>query len=305
MFWTGQQDFDPKDIPSLQGKVILVTGATAGLGKESVLQFAYHNPQRIYLCGRNLQKAQIAAQDIKQKVPSASIRLLQLDLFSFASVREAAQIVLSECKRLDILMLNAGTMFVPPGRTPDGYEIQFGTNHMGHAFLTKLLIPLLDKTARIPGADVRIVCLASHGHVYLKKGGFDFDTLKTNGESIGLYQCYYQSKLGNILWVRQLAKKHPHFTVSAIDPGLVQTELLNKATGLAWYLYPLVRCMLITPVAKGVRNQLWASVAPGVVSGEYYEPIGKHGLATEDGKDEKLAETLWQWTERELAVSLK
>ncbi|KAF5264998.1 hypothetical protein FOXYS1_4185 [Fusarium oxysporum] len=304
MFWTKEQDFNPKYMPSLEGKVILVTGATAGLGKESVLQFAHHNPQRIYLCGRDLQKSQLAAQYIKHHVPSASIRLLHLDLGSFASVKEAARIVLSECERLDILMLNAGIMFVPLGRTADGYEIQFGTNHMGHALLTKLLIPLLNKTTRIPGSDVRVVCLASHGHVYLNKGGIKYDTLKTDGESVGLYQCYYQSKLANILWARQLAKKFPHFTVSAIDPGLVNTELLVKATGMVWYLYAVVRCMLITPVAKGVRNQLWASVSKGVVSGEYYEPVGKHGLATEEGRDDKLVEKLWEWTESELAAVL-
>ncbi|KAH7201006.1 hypothetical protein BKA60DRAFT_165390 [Fusarium oxysporum] len=304
MFWTKEQDFNPKYMPYLEGKVILVTGATAGLGKESVLQFAHHNPQRIYLCGRNLQKSQLAAQYIKHHVPSASIRLLHLDLGSFASVKEAARIVLSECERLDILMLNAGIMFVPLGRTADGYEIQFGTNHMGHALLTKLLIPLLNKTTRIPGSDVRVVCLASHGHVYLNKGGINYDTLKTDGESVGLYQCYYQSKLANILWARQLAKTFPHFTVSAIDPGLVNTELLVKATGMVWYLYAVVRCMLITPVAKGVRNQLWASVSKRVVSGEYYEPVGKHGLATEEGRDDKLAEKLWEWTESELATVL-
>ncbi|KAG7411842.1 hypothetical protein ACKAV7_008570 [Fusarium commune] len=305
MFWTKEQDFNPKDMPSLEGKVILVTGATAGLGKESVLQFAHHKPQRIYLCGRNLQKAQLSSQEIQHAVPSASIRILHLDLCSFASIKEAARIVLSECERLDILMLNAGTMFVPLDRTADGYEIQFGTNHMGHALLTKLLIPLLNKTTDLPGADVRIVCLASHGHVYLNKGGINYDTLRTDGESIGLYQCYYQSKLANILWVRQLAKKFPHFTVSAIDPGLVNTELLVKATGMVWYLYAVVRCMLITPVAKGVRNQLWASVAKGAVSGEYYEPVGKIGLATEEGRDDKLAEKLWEWTESELATVLE
>ncbi|KAF5977545.1 alcohol dehydrogenase Bli-4 [Fusarium bulbicola] len=305
MFWTNQQDFNPKDMPSLEGKVILVTGATAGLGKESVLQVAHHNPSRIYLCGRNLGKAQLVAQDIQNAVPSASIRLLHLDLCSFASIKEAARIVLSECERLDILMLNAGTMFVPLDRTADGHEVQFGTNHMGHALLTRLLIPLLDKTTRLPGADVRVVCLASHGHVYLKKGWINYDTLKTDGESIGLYQCYYQRKLANILWARQLAKKYPRFTVSAIDPGLVHTELLMKATGMVWYLYAVVRCMWITPVAKGVRNQLWASVADGVISGEYYEPVGKHGLATEEGRDDKMAERLWDWTEKELVTFLE
>ncbi|KAM0424456.1 hypothetical protein ACHAPT_010380 [Fusarium lateritium] len=291
-----------KDIPPLHGKVILVTGGNIGLGKQAVLEFARHKPRQIWLAARNLEKAEAAVVEIKQQVLDAPIKLLELDLASFDSIRKAACLFLEQSECLDILMLNAGIMAVPPALTNDGYEIQFGTNYMGHAYLTKLLLPVLEQTSKAKAdGDPRIVCLASHGHVYLRKGGFDFDTLRTTGESIGPLRCYYQSKLANMLWVRQLAKRYPEFMISAIDPGLVQTQLAIKATGISWMLRTIIKTMLLTPVEKGVKNQLWASVSKEVKSGEYYEPIGKEGLATDDGKDDELAGKLWKWTEDELS----
>ncbi|KAL2680423.1 hypothetical protein Neosp_008024 [[Neocosmospora] mangrovei] len=303
MFFTSSSiSFNPeRDIPSLHGKVILVTGGNTGLGKQAILEFARHEPHQIWLAARNLEKAEVAVTEIKQQVPDAPIKLLELDLASFDSIRQAARSFLGESERLDILMLNAGIMAVPPALTKDGYEVQFGTNHMGHAYLTKLLLPVLEKTSQAETeVKPRVVCLASHGHVYLRKDGLDFDTLRTTGESTGPLQCYYQSKLANMLWVRQLAKRYPQFIVSAIDPGLVQTELAVKATGISWILRTIIKTMLLTPVEKGVKNQLWASVSKDVKSGEYYEPIGREGLATDDGKDDELAAKLWAWTENEL-----
>ncbi|KAM6520143.1 hypothetical protein FALCPG4_013694 [Fusarium falciforme] len=302
LFTSSSISFNPeKDIPSLHGKVILVTGGNTGLGKQAIVEFARHKPLQIWLAARNLEKAEAAVAEIKQQVPDAAIKLLELDLASFESIHQAARSFLEKSERLDILMLNAGIMAVPPALTKDGYEIQFGTNHMGHAYLTKLLLPVLEKTSQTKvEAKSRVVCLASHGHVYLRKGGFDFSTLRTTGESMGPLRCYYQSKLANMLWVRQLAKRYPQLTVSAIDPGLVQTELAVKATGISWILRAIIKTMLLTPVEKGVKNQLWASVSKDVKSGEYYEPIGRAGLATDDGKDDELAAKLWTWTENEL-----
>lgn len=187
-----------KDIPSLDGKVVLVTGGNIGLGKQSVLEFARHGPAQIWLAARSLDKAKAAADEIKQQVPNAApIRLLELDLSSFESVKKAAATFSAESDRLDILMLNAGIMAAPPGMTKDGYEIQFGTNHMGHALLTKLLLPTLEKTAKSDGsADVRIVSLSSHGHMSAPKEGFIFDTLKTNGATLGAYGRYGQEQVG-------------------------------------------------------------------------------------------------------------
>jgi retinol dehydrogenase 12 len=127
-----------KDIPSLKGKVVLVTGGNSGLGKQCVLEYARHDPAQIWLAARNLDKAKAAVDEIKRQVPNAPIKILQLDLSSFESVKEAATTFSSESDRLDILMLDAGIMAAKPGLTGDGYEIQFETNYLGHALLTQL-----------------------------------------------------------------------------------------------------------------------------------------------------------------------
>lgn len=301
--------FNPvKDIPSLTGKVILVTGGNAGLGKQSVLEFARHNPRQIWLASRDLRKADAAAAEIKQQVPDAAIRTVKLDLASFDSIKSAAETLLAESDRLDILMLNAGIMAAAPGLTRDGYEVQFGTNHMGHALLTKLLIPLLTKTANgSRDADVRVISLASHGHNQLPQGGFSFNTLKTSADSMGAYQRYYQSKLANVLWARQLAKEHGVITVASIHPGVVQTDLMQSATGSPTYLKVLVKIgyKLLATVEDGAQNQLWASVSKDVKSGEYYEPVGVGELASADGKNDELAREIWDWTERELEAFVR
>ena len=307
MFWGNKSvSFNPeKDIPPLTDKVILVTGGNVGLGKQAVLQYARHHPRLIWLAGRNVAKANAAADDIKKIVPDAAIQVLELDLASFASIKRAAATVLSTSPRLDILMLNAGIMAVPPGVTTDGYEVQFGTNHMGHALLTKLLLPLLQTTASsttIPPADVRIVSLSSHGHVYSAKGGIAFPTLKGPAADLGTVRCYGQSKLANRLWASQLAKRYPQFTVASVHPGVVHTQLLEKSTGAPGFVraFAGVGKWLLTSVEQGVKNQLWASVGSGVKSGEYYEPVGLTGLGSAEGANEELAEKLWEWTEKEL-----
>jgi len=308
MFGGKSGAFNPQtDIPPLDGKVVLVTGGNAGLGKQAVLEFARHKPGQIWLASRNLTKAQAAADEIKKQVPAAPIKVLELDLASFESVNRAAKTFLSESDRLDILMCNAGIMATTPGLTKDGYETQFGTNHMGHALLTTLLLPVLNKTANgAPGADVRIISLASHAHVFLPKGGFRFDSLKTPAEDLGAFGRYYQSKLANVLWARQLAKVYPQFTVASIHPGVVRTQLSRGATGTPTVLQALFKfgAQFLTPVDQGVKNQLWASVSQQVQSGEYYEPVGVPGLASDDGKDDALAKRLWDWTEKELEGSL-
>jgi hypothetical protein len=173
--------FDPsRDIGSLEGKVVLVTGGTylttstspfhtdsnstgnAGLGKQTVTYLASHSPARIYLAARTPSKATSAIADIHSAVPNAcEIIHLPLDLTSFSSIASAADTFKSRESRLDILINNAGIMASPYSTTKEGYEIQLGTNHMGHALLTKLLLPTLIETSKQPGADVRIVTLSS------------------------------------------------------------------------------------------------------------------------------------------------
>ncbi|KOS36546.1 hypothetical protein ACN38_g12705 [Penicillium nordicum] len=304
MFFGKSLPFNPEqDIPSIAGKVILVTGANIGLGKQCVLEYARHQPSLIWLAARTIDKAQTAADEIRQQVKNAPpIKPLAMDLSSLSSVATAARTVAAESTRLDILMLNAGIMAAPPGLTSDGYELQFGTNYIGHALFTKLLLPVLEKTAAMPDADVRIVSLSSHGHVYAPKEGVLFDTLRTDAESLGAYGRYGQSKLAIILWTRQMARKYPQITLASIHPGVVRTNLMNNATGSPWVIRVLgkVANKVVTPVDQGVRNQLWASVAKEVKSGEYYEPIGIGGPQTPKGEDDILGLKVWEWTEKEL-----
>ncbi|KAF1956673.1 retinol dehydrogenase 14 [Byssothecium circinans] len=301
--------FNPTtSIPSLTGKTILITGANIGLGKQCVLKYALHNPSKIYPCTRNLQKARLALDDIKSQLPptnTTTIEILQLDLASLDSVTKAAAIVRQASERLDILMLNAGIMAAPPDQTVDGYELQFGTSFLGHALLTKLLLPLLQTTAALPDSDVCVIALTSYGHSLTPKpSSILFDKLKTSCGDLGAYERYGMSKLALILWARRMANVYPGFTTVSIHPGVVRTNLSAGATDSHWAVKMLLRVAeqlpLVASPEQGARNQLWASVAKDVVSGEYYEPVGVMGKGSELTKDDGLMEKLWEWTAKEL-----
>ncbi|KAL4971079.1 short-chain dehydrogenase/reductase [Aspergillus stella-maris] len=298
--------FNPEaNIPSLEGKAILVTGGNIGLGEQSVLQYAKQSPNIIWLAARSRDKAKAAIDEIKAQLPEnakANIKFLELDLASLDSIKTAAKRVLSESDRLDILLLNAGIMAVPPGLTKDGYELQFGTNYLGHILLAKLLLPLLQKTATLPNADVRLINMTSRAHNLAPKEGIKYDTLRTTAENLGPYGRYGQSKLAQILWTREAASHYPNITINAIHPGLVRTNLMGNATGSAWWAKILgkIANYVFTSVEQGVRNQLWASVSTEIRTGWYYEPVGVSGRETELARDEALARGLWEWTEEEL-----
>lgn len=298
--------FSANDIPSLKGKVILVTGGNSGLGKQSTLDLARHGPQEIWLTARSADKAEQAIADIKQHVPDANIKPLALDLTSFDSIKAAARTFTNASSRLDILMLNAGCMAAPEALTKDGYELQFGTNHVGHALLAKLLAPVLDKTAAQPAADVRVVILSSAAVATAPKGGIHFDTLKTTQGALSTWERYGQSKLANALYARAMARRHPNWNVTAIHPGVINTNLSHYMTSGSWWAGPVLLLVgwLLTSIEDGVLNQLWAATAPReqVKSGAFYYPValatsGRRGPYTED---DELAEKLWEWTEQEL-----
>jgi len=316
--------FSTHAIPDLSGKVILITGGelfhdsalathttltlvdpgNAGLGKEAALQFAKHNPSRIFIASRTEEKARKAIAEIVAVVPTAHITPIQLDLASLASVAAAAKAVMSMTSRLDILMNNAGIMAVPPQLSADGYEIQFATNFLGHALLTKLLLPLLLTTAREPAADVRIITLTSHSHQRAPKSGILFDALRSaNGASTPLAN-YAQTKLANILYSKQLAQRYSSIKAVAVHPGMVNTGLsttMKESFLLARLVMPIVALWQGVAVEKGVLNQLWAATSRDAQSGEYYEPVGVGGLGSALSNDAKLGNKLWVWTADELA----
>ncbi|KAK5056166.1 hypothetical protein LTR84_012719 [Exophiala bonariae] len=292
-----------RDIPDLSGKVILVTGGNVGLGKESILQFAKHNPKTIYMGSRSETKAHAAIAEIQKAVPGAHIAFLKVDLASFASIKQAADTFKAETDRLDILVNNAGVLGRPLSLTEDGYEIQFGTNHMGTALLTKLLLPVLEKTAAAPGSDVRVVTVSSEVHKWAPKPGLLLSENKTTLPNLSAVARYAQSKLANIYFTQVLAKKYPNIKTVTLHPGIVKTNITQGAEYGNRLLSAFVafgNIFISVDVHTGTLTQLWASTAKNVKSGAFYYPVGKEytgqGLAT----DEKQAQELWDWTENEL-----
>lgn len=240
---------------------------------------------------------------VKEAVPNTPITYLPLDLASFDSIASAVKMVESQSDRLDVLMNNAGIMGTPPGTTQEGYEIQFGTNHMGHALLTRLLLPILRSTAQKPGSDVRIVNVTSEGHRLAPSGGILFD--KAELDAVGPWARYGQSKLSNILFTKGLAKRYPRITTVATHPGVVLTDLYGPSQTSSTIMRALAAVLggLVGKPSTGALNQVWAASAAQdeLTNGAYYTPIGKGSSGSGYAQDEQLADRLWDWTERELS----
>ncbi|KAH7148230.1 retinol dehydrogenase [Dactylonectria macrodidyma] len=299
--------FNPRtDIPDLSGKVIFVTGGNVGLGRESILEFCKHNPAQIFLAARSKEKAQAAIDEIVKAVPNAApIIFIELDLGSFDSVKRAANEFLSKSTQLHILMNNAGIMATPAGTTKEGYEIQFGTNHMGHALLTKLLLPTLQQTAKT--SDVRIVSLSSNAEAWTGGPLWSFKQMKSDMASTATVSRYGISKIANIYHSRALSRRYPEIRCISLHPGAVATSLSRGLYESFPLITPFLRLALVFTKgpADGVRNQLWASVSPNAKSGEFYHPVGVTGKGSRQSQDQKLEEELWKWTEDELEAYLR
>ncbi|KAJ7460572.1 oxidoreductase, partial [Mycena latifolia] len=291
-------------IRALTFHILIFATGTAGIGKESVLALAKHNPQRIYFSGRDSKRAADIIAEIKAAAPSVAVVFLECDLTSLASVEKAAKEISGSSDRLDIVMLNAGVMNVAPALSKEGYEVHFAVNHVAHALFIKLLLPTLLRTADAPNSDVRIVSLTSQGFFTHPFGGILFDDLRTSQGTLFLRSTRYgQSKLANILYAKDLAERFPQITTVSIHPGVVRTGLFDQLDAftktMAFLTHPF---SMLTP-AEGAYNQLWAAAGDKakIVNGAYYEPVGVPGSHARKSRDAKLASRLWEWTEKELA----
>jgi NAD(P)-dependent dehydrogenase (short-subunit alcohol dehydrogenase family) len=230
------------------------------------------------------------------------VKFLELDLTDFTSIKKAADEVTQSTDRLDILMNNAGIMATPPGLTKDGYEIQFGTNHMGHALLTRLLLPTLQKTAKEQG-DARIVNLSSMGHNWPAKGGISLQECKTDMRSTTTWARYGQSKLANILFTKGLASHYPEIKSIAVHPGAIDTGLQRGPTASwPWVEMPMkiLSRVVMYPASEGALTQLFAATSKDAKTGIYYVPTAKENDGSSYARDENLVKELWDYTEKEL-----
>ena len=260
------------DVPSLAGRVAVITGGNAGLGLETARVLAQCGATVVLAC-RDDGKAAQAADQIRSAVPGADVRTVHLDLASLGSVRQAADEILADHPRLDLLINNAAVMYVPFQRTEDGFELTFGTNHLGHFALTGLLLRRLLAT---PGS--RVVTVSSLGH---RSGTMYFDDLNLT-ENYRPEQAYWQSKLANLLFSYELqarlAAAGAATSALAAHPGIVLTGLWR--TSPRWEraaISPRLRLLNFWQAqspARGALPTLRAATDPAAQGGEYYGPGG-------------------------------
>lgn len=293
MSWTA------KDIPDQDSRVAIVTGATSGLGLETATELARRGA-RVVLTARSAAKGEAALARLRDLVPDATAEVAELDLTRLASVRDFADRTAQRLPRLDLLVNNAGVMATPFERTADGFELQIGTNHLGHVALTARLLPLLIDR---PGS--RVVTVSSVGH---RAGRIDLADLNWERRTYRRWPAYFASKLANLLFAFELDRRlrgSGAATASlAAHPGGSRTHLGRGHGGavgrLQSVLFP-VTDLLMQPAAMGALPQLRAATDPGLSGGTYVGPRGPgevRGLpvevrASRTAYEEGLAALLW------------
>lgn len=299
----------PDDLPDLSGRTAVVTGANAGLGFHTALQLARHGAQVTLAC-RDRRRGNQALAEIRRMTGDAAVELRSLDVASLASVREFAAGYAADHAGLDILINNAGVMATPFMLTPDGFELQFATNYLGHFALTGLLLPTL--TAR-PGA--RVVSLTTFGVNYW--GKIDFDNLQ--GErKYSKSAAYTQAKMANLVFAKELSRRFFDWGLigAAAHPGYAATDVLyvgprmtNNRVQELWYRF--TTALVAKPTEQGAWPSLYAACAPGVTPGASYAPQGPAQIrgpvgrvkTPEQADDPDLGRRLWEVSEKLTGIS--
>ncbi len=289
--------WSPADIPDQSGRTALVTGANSGLGLHTTIELARHGARVVMAC-RDAGRAEAAIGRVRTEVPAGSVELLTLDLASLASVEAAAGELSGRMDRLDLLVDNAGVMAVPETRTADGFELQLGTNHLGHFALTGRLLPLL-----LRSTAPRVVVVASFAH---KLGKMNFADLNSE-KSYAAWGAYGQSKLANLLFVRELSvrARGTSLVVAAAHPGYAATHLQSSQNPVMNLLMKVGSGVLAQSDAQGAWPSLYAATMPDVRPDEYFGPhlLEMRGHPTRVGRtkaarDDTSARRLWAESER-------
>jgi NAD(P)-dependent dehydrogenase (short-subunit alcohol dehydrogenase family) len=280
------------DIPDLSHRVAIVTGANSGIGFETARALAAKGARVVLGC-RSRAKGPRAVARIRELVPGADVLFDQLDLGSLESVAMFAKELMMEVERVDILVNNAGVMMPPLGYTKSGFELQFGTNHLGHFALTGHLLPVLRAT---PGA--RVVTVSSLAHF---AGRIRFADLNSQ-VSYNATLAYGQSKLANLLFMRELARRLENASIDVISaaahPGSTRTELQRHSE----LMHAFVR-FLAQDAPAGALPTLYAATADGVRSGDYYGPLfgivgpPARAFSSPLAHDQATAARLWEVSE--------
>src|ERR1700731_3197339 len=254
------------NIPDQTGRTAVITGANTGLGYETAAALAAKGAD-VVLAVRNLDKGTEAARRIEQGTPGAQVTVQELDLTSLDSVRAAADELRSNHESIDLLINNAGVMFTPKSTTKDGFELQFGTNHLGHFALTNLL---LDRVRAATGS--RIVTVSSQGHRFVR--GIRFDDLQAD-RSYSRVGAYGQAKLANLLFTYEMQRRLTGTNTIAVaaHPGASRTEMVRHTPPSLRVVTGLFE-LISQDAAMGALPTLRAATDPGVLGGQYFGPGG-------------------------------
>jgi len=305
--------WDLSHMPSQDGKIAIVTGGNSGIGFETVRALALKNAQ-IVIASRNITKTEDARQKILLELPAAKIKTMQLDLASLSSIAAFVSEFKQHFQQLHLLINNAGVMAIPWAQTSDGFEMQFGTNHLGHFALTCRLFDILCATPR-----PRVVTISSNMHRFAP-AHLDLENIN-DSKHYHKWGAYSGSKLANLLFTYELARrletqKCPVIAVAA-HPGYAATHLhidrqATKRSAVGESLYSFGAHLFAQSAANGALPTLYAATAPDINNGDYIGPSGflqrsgypKKVLPSQKARDEAMARKLWDFSEQCTGLTL-
>ncbi|KAL4938025.1 hypothetical protein BDV06DRAFT_201845 [Aspergillus oleicola] len=293
------------NLPDQSGKVFIVTGATSGYGL-LLSTFLYRRNAKVYLAARNSKKTEEVIADIKKGNPNSKGQLeaLSLNLSDLSTIRKSADEFLAKESKLNVLWNNAGVMFPPEGaKTTQGYELQLGTNNIGHHLFVKLLYPVLAQTARQePANSVRVVWVASDAVSWAPKPAIDFDNLDYRRNENARVK-YGRSKAGTIMQAVELLRRSKEDGIVSIslDPGIATTGLQRDMNR---FMATAVKLIANKPEV-GAYTQLYAGLSPDVTTDiaakEWIVHPGKVACPRQDlFKDKEMAKKFWEWNETQV-----
>lgn len=297
------ENWTAENIPNQKGKVVIVTGSSSGIGFEAARVLA-EKQATVIIAVRNLEKGNKAIEKILSQNKEADVKVMELDLANLESVEKFAENFKKEYSRLDLLINNAGVMIPPYSKTADGFELQFGTNHLGHYALTGLLLELLLATE-----GARIVNVSSGAH---KAGKLDFDDLNWEKRRYSAWRAYGDSKISNLYFTyelnRKLKENNLDLLVTAAHPGYTATELQRNMG-----VFEFLNHIFAQSVSMGTLPTLRAATENGLKGGEYFGPNGFMEMrgfpvrveSNELSKDESIAKKLWEISENLTGVKFE
>lgn len=295
--WTAE------NIPNQKGKVAIVTGSSSGIGFEAARVLA-EKQASVIIAVRNLEKGRKAAEKILAQNKTADVKVMELDLADLASVANFAENFKKAYSRLDLLINNAGVMIPPYAKTADGFELQFGTNHLGHFALT---VRLLDVLTGTKGA--RVVNVSSGAH---KVGNLNFDDLTWEKRGYSAWKAYGDSKIANLYFTYELDRKFKEHNLdllaAAAHPGWTATEL-QRHTGIVEFLNGI----FAMDISQGALPTLRAATEAGLMGSEYFGPNGFMEMrgfpeqvpSNQLSKDAEIAKRLWEVSEQLTGVKFE